>query len=171
MIFNAFALWSDTYDDSRCPEVMEKTYREAFRLHYGNADEGKYITVTHTTDRKHPYKSFVDGLFIEDEIYHLGRYKLTYTDGTEAFLDVKYGTNISNNALPCCWAEDAGFDPEANLDATSLGEICYSAIPEVRDGVTVYTTAYPNPHPDKTVKSFEYLSESDATVEVFEVRY
>ena len=39
------------------------------------------------------------------------------------------------------------------------------------DGVTCYTTAYPNPHPEKTVASFEYISESEATVDVYEVKY
>jgi len=172
IIFGAFALWSDAYEDSRRGEIMKKTFEEAFRLHYGNPEEHSYIFVTHTTDRKHRYFTFVDGLFIEDEVYHLGRYRLTYTDGTEAFFDVKYGTNLTNRDIPCTWeglAED--FNPESTLDATALNEVCYSALPCTANGKTYYTTAYLNPHPEKTVASFEYLSESDATVEVLSVEY
>ena len=172
LIFSSFALWSDTYGDDRRLEIMEKTFLEAFRLHYGNVEEHPYILVTHTTDRKHKYFTFVDGLFIEDEVYHLGRYKLTYTDGTEVFFDVKYGTNISNKTLPCGWTDGGvDFDPESTLDAIAVGEVCYSTIPKTKNGVTYYTTAYANPHPEKTVASFEYISESEATVDVYEVKY
>ncbi len=171
MIFGAFALWNDSYDTCHRPKIMEKSFREAFRLHYGNIEENPYILVTHTTDRKHSYHTFVDGLFIEDEVYHLGRYKLTYTDGTEAYFDVKYGTNISNKDLSCSWENNGEFDPDMNLYASPLGEVCYSAIPSVRKGVTCYTTAYPNPHPEKAVKSFEYIPDTDAKVEVFEVKF
>lgn len=171
MISGAFILWSDTYDDSRRAEVIEKSFREAFGLHYGNISKKSHILVTHTTDRKHKYFTFVDGLFIEDAVYHLGRYKLTYTDGTEAFFDVKYGTNISNRDIPCSWGgEEIEFNPESTLDASALSEVCYSAIPSTHNGVTYYTTAYENPHPEKEVKSFEYLSESDATVDVLEIQ-
>ncbi|MBP3300433.1 MAG: family 20 glycosylhydrolase [Clostridia bacterium] len=172
MISGAFIFWSDTYDDSRRSEVMEKAFHEAFRLHYGDLADGSYVLVTHTTDRKHKYFTFVDGLFIEDEVYHLGRYKLTYTDGTEAFLDVKYGTNISNREIPCSWGgEEIDFNPESTLDASALSEVCYSAIPSMHNGVTYYTTAYENPHPEKKVKSMEYISESDATVDVLKIQY
>lgn len=172
MIFGAYAFWSDTYDDSCRAEIMQKTFSEAFRLHYGTIEDKSHILVTHTTDRKHRYFTFVDGLFIEDEVYHLGRYQVTYTDGTKAYLDVKYGTNISNQDIPCCWGEHvADFNPETTLDASALSEVCYSAIPSERNGKTYYTTAYENPHPEKTVVSVEYLSESDATVEVLAVKY
>lgn len=171
MIFGAYALWSDSYDSCHRPEIMEKSFREAFRLHYGDTKKTPYILVTHTTDRKHSYHTFVDGLFIEDEVYHLGRYKLTYTDGTEVFFDVKYGTNISNKNHPCTWENNGEFDPDMNLYASPLGEVCYSALPSVHNGMTCYTTAYENPHPEKEIAKLEYLSESDATVELISVEY
>ena len=171
MIYNAFALWSADYDDCRGAEITQKTFEEAFRLHYGNPEEGHYFYVTHTTDRKHRYFTFVDGLFIEDEVYHLGRYRVTYTDGTEIFLDVKYGTNISNREIPCGWGEGAEeYDPEATLDDTAF-EICYSALPSREAGKTFYTTAYVNPHPEKTVAAFEYVPDTDAAVETLRVQY
>ena len=172
LIFGAYALWSEKYDNPQRLEVIEKTFREAFRLHYGSVDEGNYILVTHNTDRKHSYHTFVDGLFIEDAVYHLGRYKLTYTDGTEVYFDVKYGTNISNEDIPCELGEQPeNFDPEGSLSSIALGEVAYSALPRTVNGKTRYTTAYKNPHPEKTVKSFEYISESDAKVNLFEVRF
>ncbi|MBQ8894709.1 MAG: family 20 glycosylhydrolase [Clostridia bacterium] len=172
LIFGAFALWSEAYSNARRQEVMDRTFREAFHLHYGNIAEKPYITVTHTTSHRIPYRVFYDGIFIENEKYHMGHYKVTYTDGTEAFLEVKYGTNISHDALSTViGADDPDFDPETSLDNSALGEIAYSTIPKRKDGRTWFTTAYPNPYPEKEIRSFEYLADTEAKVDVLCVEY
>ena len=172
LIFGAFALWSPDYNNHRCQEITEKTFREAYHLHYGNVEEKPYITVTHTTSLKIPYRVFYDGIFIEDEKYHLGHYKVTYTDGTEALLEVKYGTNISNDKISTVvGADDPDFDPETSLDNSALGEIVYSTLPMRQQGRTWYTTAYLNPHPEKKICSFEYLPDTEAKVDLLHVNY
>lgn len=171
LIFGAFAMWSAAYDSNQQNEVLAKTYKEAFHFHYGNLDEHPYIVVTHTTDKKHKYKVFYDGVFIEDSVYHMGNYKLTYTDGTEVLFDVKYGTNISNCEIPCM--EDLSsenFDPNQELDCSALGEVAYSTIPVSKNGKTWYTTVFTNPHPEKTVRSFVYVPDTDGIVEVLKVK-
>ena len=173
LIFGAFALWSKTYDNNRQNEIQARTFAEAFRLHYGRAECGKYIKVTHTTAKELPYKSFYDGVFIEDSIYHMGNYRVTYTDGTTALLEVKYGTNITNHAI----AYEAEDDPES-FDPTTLSrstaalrEVSYSTIPSVAQGKTWYTTAYKNPHPDKEIRDIVYVPDTDDTVEILRMEY
>ncbi len=172
LIFGAFALWSKTYDNNRQNEIQTRTFAEAFRFHYGKTDTG-FIKITHTTEKSIPYKAFYDGVFIEDEIYHMGNYRVTYTDGTTADLKVKYGTNIANSAIPYTMEDDsATFDPNTLSRASAaLLEVSYSTIPCVQDGKTWYTTAYKNPHPEKEIEKIEYVSDTDDTVEILKIEY
>ena len=172
LIFGAFALWSKTYDNDRQNEIVTRTFTEAFRLHYGKADEG-YIRITHTTKKNIPYKVFYDGVFIEDELYHMGNYRVTYTDGTTALFEVKYGTNITNSAIPYATADDAeSFDPDTlNRASSALLEVSYSTLPCVEGGKTWYTTAYKNPHPEKEIEKIEYVPDTDDTVEILKIEY
>lgn len=166
LIFGAFALWNPDYSNDRLQEITDKTFQEAFHLHYGNLEEGTWFKVTHTTSHRIPYKVFYDGIFIEDEKYVLGHYKVTYTDGTTHLLEVKYGTNISYDALsPIVGKEDPEYDPETSLDNSALDEIVYSTLPARKAGRTWYTTVYPNPYPEKQVASFEYLPTMDVQVD------
>ena len=173
LMFGAFALWSKTYDDCRRSEIMRRTFEEAYRRHFGDVGEGKYITVTHTTDKSMKFQSFYDGRFIEDDVYRMGEYRVTYDDGSVAALEVKYGTNISSRDIPIALEGDAAdFDPITMAGtASALIETSYSTIPESIDGKTWYTTAYPNPHPDKKIVSVEYHPETDDSVELRCVRY
>ena len=172
LLFGAYAMWSPSYDSNQQNEMLKATFLEAFHLHYGNPEDHSYITVTHTTDLNIPYKAFYDGIFIEDSVYHMGNYKLTYTDGTEVLFDVKYGTNISNCDIPCTLEDSAeDFDPDLTLDCSALGEVSYSTIPSRQRDKTWYTTVFCNPHPEKSIRSFEYLPDTDAAVELLEVKF
>ena len=172
LMFGAFAMWSKTYDNDRQKELVTRTFAEAFRFHYGNTDTG-FIKITHTTDKNIPYKSFYDGVFIEDALYHMGNYRVTYTDGTAASLEVKYGTNIASSAIPYSSEDDsATFDPNTlNRASTALLEVSYSTVPSVENGKTWYAAAYKNPHPDKTIEKIEYVPDTDATVETLRMEY
>ncbi len=172
LIFGAYALWSKTYDNNRQGAVMKKTFEEAFRLHYGDAADG-FIRITHTTDKNIPYKSFYDGVFIENDVYHMGNYRVTYADGTTSLLDVKYGTNIANSAIPYEVNDnDDTFDPTTlNSASGALVEISYSTVPHTESGKTWYTTAYRNPQPEKKIESVKYVPDTDAKVETLRVEY
>ena len=169
LIFGAFALWSKTYSNARQQEILNKTFEEAFHLHYGNLDEKPYIVVSHTTELNIPYKVFYDGIFIEDEVYHMGYYKVTYTDETETKLEVKYGTNIASSAIFCSLGDNKeGFNP-TSLDESALGEVSYSTIPFRKNGKTWYKTAFLNPYPEKTIRAVEYLPDRPEKVEILSV--
>ena len=88
----------------------------------------------------------------------MGKYRLTYTDGTTAEFEVKYGTNIGSTRLMN--VAEGEKDPTLGVAEGTLGELSYSTIPSFVDGKTVYRTAYRNPHPEKAVKSFEYIPEN-----------
>lgn len=168
LIFGAFAMWSSTYDNSRQDEIRSKTFDEAFHYHYGNVDEKPYLQVIHTTPLSIPYKAFYDGVFIEDEKYHMGNYLATYEDGITELYEVKYGTNISNEAIKT--ADSPEYNPEDGLDNSALGEISYSTIPFYINGKTYYKTLFADRHPDKELVSFVYVADTDATVDLYEVK-
>ncbi len=166
LLFGAFALWSPSYQNNEQPEVLQKAFEEAFHLHYGNLSRTPYLIVTHTTPLQIPYKVFYDGVFIEDSVYHMGNYQVTYADGSQVLLEVKYGSNISAQELPCALGSNQeGFNP-ASLDESALGEVAYSTLPFRKEGKTWYRTAYRDPFPEKAVRSVNYLPDRPEPVEV-----
>ncbi len=171
IIMGAYAMWSDSYDSSDLNQLRTRAFDEAYLLHYGNTANGGFIEVTHTTDLNIPYKVFYDGVFIEDEKYHMGRYRLTYSDGDTAEFEVKYGTNISNDSIPCSLGENDEADPALSVAESALGEVSYSTIPRAIDGRTWYKTAFKNPHPEKAPLKFEYISDNGNCVSVRSVNF
>lgn len=166
LVMSAYAMWSRDYDSNGLEELMTSTFRECYRKHFGNLDG--YIEVTHTTEKYIPYKVFYDGVFIEDELYRMGKYLLTYTDGTTAEFDVKYGTNIATDRLMKLSEREK--DPAVGVGESSMCELCYSAIPFEEKGRTFFRTAFKNPHPEKPVKTFEYIPEN-GDVELMSVTF
>ncbi|MBR2352884.1 MAG: family 20 glycosylhydrolase [Clostridia bacterium] len=172
LILDAYALWSSTYDTKDLPAVMEQTFRECFHRKHGNLSENHYVVVTHTTERSVPYRIFYDGVFIDDKEYRMGQYRLTYTDGEQVFLPVVYGENIASADLPCLFgATPEDYDPNTLSGSSSLREISYSTVPTRIGDKTYYTTAYLNPHPEKTVSDFTYLPIREEAVTVHSVLY
>lgn len=166
LIFSAYALWSHTYDDPDRARIERKSFQECFHRKYGNGGAGEYISVTHNADLLIPYRPFHCGIFIDPDLYHLGQYRLRYTDGEEIFFDVIYGENISSKSLACSFGEDdTEFDPDT-LCESALYEISYSTVPSVIDGETYYTTRFKNPHPEKEIADFTYLPRQDVTVNI-----
>lgn len=170
LIFGAYALWSREYDSPMQREVLEETFKEAFRYHYGDLSARDYLLVTHTTTHHMKHKYFYDGIFITDE-YLLGHYLLTYTDGTQAQLEVKYGSNVANDQLKMPDIMEPRMNGEGLVETADIEELCYSALPSEKDGRTWYTTAYENPCPGKTVASVEYVPVREATVDLLSLEH
>lgn len=143
IIVTAYAFWSEKFGKMSRVEKIRKAMHEAYRLKRSKIKHP--IKIVHTTDHKIDYKVFYDGVFIEDEKYLLGRYRITYTDGEKTYLDVKYGTNISCKH----------YDKE--LTDGGFAEVSYSTLPiRFKDGFA-YETVYEDPHPEKAVRSIEYI--------------
>lgn len=151
LMSTAYAFWSPSWDSSERTELDARVVREAYRRHYkGKRD---LIRVTHSTEYSIPYKSFYDGHFIVDEVYMLGDYELTYSDGTTAYLPVKYGTNISTSDLGV--TVDSGI-PDCG-GCSAYREVSGRTLPIFADGRFRYECGYENPHPEKKIDSIRYI--------------
>ena len=151
LISTAYAFWCEDYDSDKAEWLSNYVMEENYRRHYQN--KKNLIKVVHTTDHTEKYHEFWCGIFIDNEKYTLGHYKLTYTNGTEAFFPVKYGTNITDRDVG--GGSDA--DPADRCGSSAFHEVSGSTLPRLIDGRYWYECGYENPHPEKTVKSFEYV--------------
>ena len=102
----------------------------------------------------------------------MGRYVLTYSDGETAEFEVKYGTNIASDSIKCTLGYDGTEqNPELSVAESALGEVSYSTVPRAINGRTWYRTAFKNPHPEKAVCAFEYISDNGEQVDIMSVRF
>jgi hexosaminidase len=148
IVINAFALWDESFDFSNRGEFVDRAMAELFRRNYKGKEN--LIEITHTTDCMIPYHAFYDGEFIVDEVYNLGNYEITYSDGEKAYLPVKYGTNISY-----C---DLG---DNYYDRTLYYEVCYTTLQQRYGKDFYYKCKYENPHPEKNIASIRYVPNED----------
>ena len=139
LVTTGYALWSDTYNDSDKEALMEKAKTELYRMH--NSKIKNPIRVRHYANYLVDHPAFWCGIFITDDIYLLGNYRVTYSDGTVASLPVKFGTNIG---------------PRNGALKKNVTETLYSTLPiEERRGYT-YEHLYENPYPEKKIEKIEY---------------
>ena len=157
LVSSAYALWSDTYDNSDAEALKAKTYEALYSKYISEIKNP--ISVRHSTDCYiKAARSFWDGVFIEEEKYMLGSYLVAYTDGTVAELPVKYGTNIGTAGyIPDeVGAEFAAAEGEA-VSERNIRELSYSTLPEKCDGIYTFRHTYENPYPEKRVSEIKYL--------------
>ena len=161
LISASYAFWTEGYDSDAADWLSIRVTNEDYRRHY----KGKknLIKVTHTTPLSIPFKVFYDGVFIEDSIYVLGHYEMTYSDGTSVTFPVKYGTNIST------WGRlnTEGFIIPDARGLTAYREVCGRTLPFEIDGKRYYECGFENPYPEKTITGFRYIpAEGKEDVEV-----
>ena len=159
LVSSAYALWSDTYDNSDADDLKAKTYKALYNKYISEIKNP--ISVCHSTDLYiHAAKSFWDGVFIDEEKFTLGSYEVTYTDGTVARLPIKYGTNIGTAGYVTTevGAEFAAAEGE-QVAERNIRELSYSTLPIKQNGLYTFRHAYENPHPEKIIKEIKYLPE------------
>lgn len=149
LIATAYAFWSDDYDYDRREELVERTMQEGYRLHLSKIGSDSIIKIEHTTDTYIPFKFFYDGIFIEDSVYLLGNYELTYADGSTALLPVRYGTHLTTCNID---------DPVSNQ---SYSEMIGGTRPRKYGDVYYYECAYENPCPEKQIVGVRYAPAED----------
>ena len=161
LLYNARLLAGHRFhaSDIACPEEIDLAASELFRVTHRDFPED-CIEAVHTTEHFIPYKHFYDGVFIEDKIYLLGEYVLTFDDGTEARLPIRYGFNISYGGLGYrkgTVSEDPITPKDSAYRLSSLYlEVLGSSLP-YREGDTLYyRTLYKNPHPGHRVTAWRY---------------
>jgi len=149
LIGTAYAFWNDDYDYDRREELVERTMQEGYRLHCSKLRADSIIKIEHTTDHYEKFKFFYDGIFIEDSVYLLGNYELTYSDGTTAYLPVRYGTHLTTCNID---------DPVSNQ---SYSEMIGGTRPKKYGDIYYYECAYENPDPEKQIVGIRYIPVED----------
>ena len=152
----AYTLWSDTYDDCDAQMLKERTYDALYKKYCAKIKNP--IKVSHSTDYYVKPGYFWDGVFIEDSVYLLGNYEVSYSDGTKALLPVKYGTNIGTAGykIENVDVDYAAAEGEA-VSERHLRELSFSTIPEKCENGYLYRHVYENPYPEKQISSINYL--------------
>ncbi len=139
LICTAEALWSDTYDTPDAPVLRQHTLDAMYTKYCASIKHP--LKVLHTAHHTVPSTFFWCGIFIEDAVYLLGHYELSYTDGTKALLPVKLGTNVASHTASEWQVNEAGFAAHAIPDGEGF----------------LFEHLYENPHPDKKIATITYL--------------
>lgn len=157
LFYGVRLFWDRDYDDSRFDEYLPRTLEEMFRTANRKTLAGPHFRIVHytTIQRKYQYLSSVPMQLQRDQI---GRYELTYSDGTVITVPVIYGLNITNcsriwerkhrgrtvDSYGVSEADTYAFDP-------LLREVSYTTLPQKQEGKTVFEIVVPDPHPEKNL--------------------
>jgi hexosaminidase len=142
LISTAYAFWCKDFESLGREKQIDLTMKEAHRLKKSKIKNP--LTLTHTTDYKIDFKYFYDGIFIDDETYMLGSYKISYSDGSFALIPVKYGLNVGRSHY------------DDYLHEVAFTELSYSTLPvRYKDG-WAYKCVYENPEPNKKITGIVY---------------
>lgn len=143
LVSASYAFWCDDFEERGAESILMESFRECFRLKCREISSS--VKITHSTNYHIPYVPFYDGLFIEDEKYLIGNYRLIYSDGTTAYLPVRFGTHIGCSNYKDPHLQD-GFK-----------QLSYSTLPVKKGSKYVFEAVYENPHPDKSLISVSYV--------------
>ena len=128
------SLWSKDYDQAKRNDNMLAAADWMFRYFNRDTLKKKGIAIEHACDFDMPHISFDCGYWIETEDFHIGDYRIAFTDGTEMTYPIIWGENIGprfavggaqsddNNAAPMSVMEAAGI---ALVHADEKGDISY----------------------------------------------
>jgi hexosaminidase len=175
IVFAYFMFWNSKYNDSMYQEVRDKALYELFSYKNKNIlisdkagdkkDRIDFIEVLHATDYKVKYKSFVDGVFTESDIYTIGKYVIEYDDGSKAAIPIVYGENISSRDVS--WdRKKSEFDPIYEIDR-HLIEVSMTTLP-VRIGEdTYYRLICSSPYPEKYISNISIESKDNKNCNIF----
>ena len=139
----AYAFFCEDFPEREKSDMLRLCFEEGYR--YNTSNVKAPIEITHTTSHSIPFELVWDGIFITDEKYLIGRYELTYEDGTIAYLPVRYGSHIGNST------------PKKTVGNGEFTQLLHGALPvSWKDGYA-YRTVYEDPHPDKNLSAVRYV--------------
>lgn len=167
---SAYVLWDNKVTNDDFEQIHLKTLKELHK--YCTSNIKNPITITHATPCLMKNYVFYDGIFFVDKMWHMGDYRIDYTDGTLALLPVRYGCEISHNKL---WFN--GKNPALNNSVGNAIPIKVTSEPhhpiffntpfmynppKENTDVTVdydvyYSCVYENPYPEKEIKGVTYV--------------
>ena len=95
-------------------------------------------------------KEFVDGTFIDMDIYKIGEYVVSYSDGSEAAIDVVYGGNITNEGVN--WERKQSDGTDSYKYDNLLKEVTSRTLPVKINEKTYCRFIAQNPYPEKVIQ-------------------
>lgn len=146
IVYASIMFWDVDFDDNLKEQTRDMVFEELFRYRkkgVGQIKNGELIKVVHTTDKYIPFVYFVDGIFIQNDTYHIGDYELEYEDNVNVLIPIIYGKSISN-----C---NVNFEKDSGL----ITEISYSTLPKKINGKVFFETFYINPRTSKKIKNIK----------------
>ncbi len=189
MAYHDQLFWNNEYDDTNdahYEEVCNKVFEELFTWNYGLPinREDKYIEVVHTTDKPEFYIEFAEGIYViggdkYEKDYHVGDYRIEYTDGTVQTAPIYQGEHIANQDIKWYGAEISG-NEQVNYPGSGGGrmdnrvaEIAYSTFPLYIGEKFYCRYLIKKANPEKQIKNIEFLliDGADWKVDVKEIKY
>ena len=150
--------WDPDFDDpmreQASMDVLDDLYAYANHDAMHSDGQGRYFKAVHQSEKFIEYQGFADGIFIEDDVYLLGHYVVSYEDGVDAKVPVYYGESISNKALTLA------------DNASAVHEVASRTLPVFGSDGVWYETYYANPRMGITMKGVRYEASGDAKVNV-----
>jgi len=143
--------WENDFSEDLREGYRTDALEALYSYKYRNVEHG--IRIIHSTDHDMKYKPFYDGNYIVHDEFDLGCYKLTYTNGKTAKLNVEYGRNISTRRDT--WETE---DPD---EALKIAEVSSSTLPIRIKGCggyeMAYETVFENPFPKLMLCKIEFV--------------
>ncbi len=157
LFYGTLLFWDADYDDARFPEYIDAVFEEMYRTANRRTLSAPHFTIEHTTTISRPYQ-YLSSVPMQLDRDSIGRYEVTYEDGSVLSIPLVYGLNITNRAR--CWNRVyRGDSPDsygvAELDTYAfdplLREVSYTTLPWRRGEDTIFRIVVPNPHPELRV--------------------
>ncbi len=167
--YNGYVCWDAAYDAAKKEENTFAAAKQVYETLNHSILSGDHIEIIHTTDTMMEHENFQYDYLYDPKAFTIGRYEITYTDGSKASHDVIWGINIGCAHVK--WdvsGMDAGVDWSSDLDDSKIRyryEPIGRSCPTVINGKTYYRTCFPL---SKTVDQIRFIPSGAHKVEVYE---
>ncbi len=139
------SVWGLDYDFTKKDENKLLCAKWMFEHFNRDAVKKKGIAIDHFCDFDMPHISFDCGYWIESEDFHIGDYRITFTDGTEAVYPIIWGENIGPSfSVSGAQSDDGNPAPMSVMEAAGIALVHLDG-----EGNISYRVLIPT---DKTVK-------------------
>jgi len=167
LFYQTIMFWDENYDDAKYPEYLKACFDEMFLYKNRETMEKPHFEIVHTTTILRPYV-YISSLPMQLEKDTIGKYVVTYDDGTVHEIPIIYGLNVTNKnrnwerSFRGAAREDYGVaERDAYKTDPLLTEVAYIALP-MQDGKdTTFKIEVENPYPEKNIASVDIVKTCD----------
>ncbi|NLD87899.1 MAG: family 20 glycosylhydrolase, partial [Clostridiales bacterium] len=167
LIYSTELYWDEDYDDAKFPQYLDECFYELFMHCNRDVMARPHFEIVHTTTIKRPYV-YISSLPMQLEKDTIGKYIVTYDDGTVHEIPIVYGLNITNKNRT--WGrkyhgdarEDFGVaERDSYMVDSLLVEVGYTALPMKDGSDTIFKIEAENPYPEKRIMSVDVVKVCD----------